>query len=149
MVHDALDAARADSELWSSLHRVRADALLFHASVLNKEVHGIHSQLDQSTKQLAEVEAIRQQLSESLQRAQAEHADAQRMLADSAASLAESNARAESFKKQLDIVKAEAQADVARAEQGLQQEKQASQRLAKSLQQVKQAEQFLRSEVEQ
>ena len=149
MVHSAVDAARADSELWSSLHRVRADALLFHASVLNKEVHDIRSQLDQSTKQLAETEVVRQQFSESLELAQAERAEAQRMLADSAASLAESNARAESFRKQLDVVKAEAQADIARAEQGLQQEKQASQRLAKSLHQAKQAEQFLRSEVEQ
>ncbi|PIL35838.1 hypothetical protein GSI_01498 [Ganoderma sinense ZZ0214-1] len=148
-VQSALDVARADSELWSSLDRARTDALLFHASVLSKEAHDIRSQLDQSTKQLAEAEAVRNQLSESLQRAQTEHAEAQRMLADSAASLAESNARVESFRKQLDVVKAEARADVARAEQGMQQEKQASQRLAKSLQQVKQAEQFLRCEVEQ
>ncbi|KAM5540255.1 hypothetical protein V8D89_006074 [Ganoderma adspersum] len=147
--HDALNAARADSELWSTLHRVRAEALLFHASVLNKEARDTRSQFDHSTKQLAEAEVVRQQLSECLQHTQAEHAEAQRMFADSAASLAESNARAESFRKQLDVVKAEAQADVARAEQGLQQEKQASQRLAKSLHQAKQAEQFLRSEVEQ
>ncbi len=148
-IHSALDAARADSKLWSTLHRVRAEVLLFHASVLSKEGYDIRSQLDQRTKQLDETEAVRKQLSESLQRAQAEYADAQRMLAESVVSLAESNARAESFKKQLDVVKAEAQADVVRAEQGLQQEKQASQRLAKSLHQAKQAEQFLRSEVEQ
>ncbi|TBU40087.1 hypothetical protein BD309DRAFT_927826 [Dichomitus squalens] len=145
----ALDAARGDFELWSSLDRERTNALLFHASVLNQESDATRGELDQRAKQLAEAEAIRAQLAESLQQTQVEHADAQRMLADSAASLAESNARAESYKKQLETVKAEAQADVARAEQGLQQEKQASQRLAASLHQAKQAEQFLRSEVEQ
>ena len=148
-VQSVLDAARTDSELWASLDRIRTNALLFHASVLSKEADDTRAQIDQQVKELAEAEAVRTQLSESLRRVQAEHADAQRMLVDSAASVAESNARAESFKKQLDVAKAEAQADVARAEQGLQQEKQASQRLAKSLHQVKQAEQFLRSEVEQ
>ncbi|KAI1795710.1 hypothetical protein LXA43DRAFT_970577 [Ganoderma leucocontextum] len=148
-VYSVLDAARVDSELWSSLDRVRTDALLFHASVLSKEANDTRAQLDQRAKQLAEAEAVRKQLSESLQHAQTEHADVQCMVVESAASLAESNARADSFKKQLEVVKAEAQADVARAKQGLQQEKQASQRLAKSLHQAKQAEQFLRSEVEQ
>ena len=144
-----LRATRADFELWGALDLERTAALLFHSSVLGKESDVVRAELDQHAKQLSEAEAARAQLSESLQRAQAEHADTQRLLAESSASLAEANARTESYRKQLDVVKAEAEADVARAEQGLQQEKQASQRLAASLHQAKQAEQFLRFEVEQ
>lgn len=146
---EAHQVIQANRELWADFDRSQRDALLFHTSVLTKELGACRTQLDQRKKQLAEAEGARTQLSESLARAQADHVEAQRMLAESVASLAESNVRVESLKKELEVVQADARAEVARAEQSLLHEKQANQRLAASLHQTKQAEQFLRAEVEQ
>ncbi|KAI0745992.1 hypothetical protein C8Q76DRAFT_705692 [Earliella scabrosa] len=139
----------SDLDLWDALDRSQKDALLFHSSVLNKELAECRVQLDDRQKELVEAEMTRTQLSEALAQAQAERAEAQHMLAESAASVAESTVRAESLKKELELVQAETRAEIARAEQSALQEKEANRRLAASLHQVKQAEQFLRAEVEQ
>ncbi|KAI0355587.1 hypothetical protein OH77DRAFT_1479263 [Trametes cingulata] len=142
-------AVQAGLNLWSTYDRLQRDSLLFHTSVLHKELDGLHSQLTQRTAELSAAQATHSQLSESLQRAQAECAEAQRMLAENTASLAEARAHEEQYKKQLEAVQSESHAEVARVEQNLQREKEASQRLSAAVQKAKQAEQFLRSEVEQ
>ncbi|KAI0675174.1 hypothetical protein C8Q78DRAFT_1075491 [Trametes maxima] len=138
-----------DLDLWGTYDRLQRDSLLFHTSVLGKELTDLRNQLDQRTGELAAAQATHSQLSESLQRAQADHAEAQRMLAENTASLAEVKAHEESFKKQLETAQAESRAEVARIEQNLQREKEAGQRLSAAVHKAKQAEQFLRSEVEQ
>ncbi|KAI0645573.1 hypothetical protein C8Q79DRAFT_965200 [Trametes meyenii] len=143
------EAVRKDLDLWGTHDRLQRDSLLFHSSVLGKELTDLRNQLDQRTGELAAAQATHSQLSESLQRAQADHAEAQRMLAENTASLAEAKAHEESFKKQLETTQAESRAEVARLEQSLQREKEAGQRLSAAVHKAKQAEQFLRSEVEQ
>ncbi|RPD57602.1 hypothetical protein L226DRAFT_481835 [Lentinus tigrinus ALCF2SS1-7] len=139
----------ADLELWSTLDRAQKESLLYHSSVIIKELDDIGAQLDHRTKEVSAAEAARTHLCESLAQAQTERAEAQAQLAEAAASLAESNVRLETVKKELEAVRADAHAEVVKAEQMVQQEKQAKQRLAASLRQAQQAEQFLRSEVEQ
>ncbi|KAI0769742.1 hypothetical protein BD413DRAFT_556547 [Trametes elegans] len=144
-----LDAVTTDLALWDTLDRLQRDSLLFHGSVLSNELNNTHAQLEQRATELITANAAQAQLSESLQQAQASHAETQRMLAENTASLAEAKAREESCKKELEIAKAESRAEVARVEQNLQREKEASQRLSAAVHKAKQAEQFLRSEVEQ
>ncbi|KAI0744174.1 hypothetical protein C8Q80DRAFT_1185421 [Daedaleopsis nitida] len=146
---DVCRAIQSDLEQWATLDSLQKDALLFHASVLIKDLTVCRAQLVEHEKQLAEAEGTRTQLSEALARAQAEHAEGQRLLAESAASMAESNVRIEALKKELQTIQADKQVEVARAEQSLQEEKQARQQLAKTLAHAKQTEQFLRAEVEQ
>ncbi|KAI0329702.1 hypothetical protein GY45DRAFT_844771 [Cubamyces sp. BRFM 1775] len=142
-------AIQTDLGLWGTFDRLQRDSLLFQSSVLTKALDDSHVQLDQRAKDLSIAEATQAQLSDSLQRAQADHAEARRCLAELTASLAEAKAHEESYKKQLEAVKAESRAEVARVEQNLQREKEASQRLSAAVHKAKQAEQFLRSEVEQ
>ncbi|KAH9892473.1 hypothetical protein C8Q73DRAFT_666345 [Cubamyces lactineus] len=142
-------AIQTDLGLWGTLDRLQRDSLIFQSSVLTKALGDSLVELDQRAKDLSVAEATQAQLSESLQRAQTDHAETQRMLAELTASLAEAKAHEESYKKQLEAVKAESRAEVARVEQNLQREKEASQRLSAALYKAKQAEQFLRSEVEQ
>ncbi|KAI0663618.1 hypothetical protein C8Q70DRAFT_370111 [Cubamyces menziesii] len=142
-------AIQTDLAVRGTYDRLKRDSLAFQSSVLVKALDDSLVQLDQRAKDLIVAEAAQAQLSESLQRVQADHAEAQRMLAELTASLAEAKAHEESHKKQLEAVKAESLAEVARAEQNLQREKEAAQRLSAAVHKAKQAEQFLRSEVEQ
>ena len=143
------EAMCADFELWSSLDRAQKESLLYHSTVLIKELDDIRSQLEHRTKEVSAAEVARTHLCESLAQAQTERVEVEAKLAESAASLAESNVRLEAMKKELELAQTEARAEVAKAEQTVQQEKQAKQRLATSLRQAQQAEQFLRAEVEQ
>ncbi|KAI8972254.1 hypothetical protein BD414DRAFT_426125 [Trametes punicea] len=142
-------AVKTDLNLWNSLDRLQRDSFIFHTSTISKELDVVYSQLEQRATELAAAAATQNHLSESLQRVQADHAEAQRMLADTTASLAEAKAHEESYKKQLEVVRAEFGAEVARVGQNLQREKEATQRLSAALSKAKQAEQFLHSEVEQ
>ena len=146
---EAYEVEQANFETWAILDRAQKDLLLFNASVLAKEVKVAHTRLDEHAHQLAEANSVRNHLAASLERAQTEHAEVQRVLAESTASLAEANVRAESLKNELDRVQADARLEVARAEQGVQQEKKAAERLSAALHQAQQTEQFLQSEVEQ
>ncbi|KAI0692009.1 hypothetical protein C8T65DRAFT_670123 [Cerioporus squamosus] len=143
------EAVCADLELWGTLDRAQKDSLLYHSSVLTKELDDVRAQLEHRTKEVSAAEAARTHLCDSLAKAQTEHAEAQAKLAEFVASLAESNVRLETVKKQLEVTQMEALAEVEKAEQTVRQEKQANQRLAASLRQAKQAEQFLNAEVEQ
>ncbi|OJT10266.1 hypothetical protein TRAPUB_13220 [Trametes pubescens] len=142
-------AVLANVELWGAFSHSQRDSLLFHASVLNKGLDDICAELTKRTTELSASEATQALLSESLQRAQAECAEAQRMLAENTAELAEAKVQGATFKKELEMAQANARAEVARLEQNLQREKEGSQRLSAAAQKAKQAEQFLRSEVEQ
>lgn len=142
-------AVLADVQLWGAFDRSQRDSLLFHASVLNKGLDDIRAELTKRTGELSASEATQTLLSESLQRAQTECAEAQRMLAENTAELAEARVQGATIKKELEVAQANARAEVARAEQNLQREKEGSQRLSAAVQKAKQAEQFLRSEVEQ
>ncbi|TFK91332.1 hypothetical protein K466DRAFT_660114 [Polyporus arcularius HHB13444] len=143
------EAVCGDLELWRALDHAQKESLLYHSSVITKELDNVRAQLEHRTKEVSAAEVARNHLCESLAKAQTEHAEAQVKLADSVASLAESNVRLEAIKKQLEVSQMEARAEVAKAEQMVLQEKQANQRLVASLRQAKQAEQFLRSEIEQ
>lgn len=142
-------AVLADVQLWGAFDRSQRDHLLFHASVLNKGLDDIRAELTKRTGELSASEAAQAQLSDSLQRAQTECAEAQRMLAENTAELAEARVQGATMKKELEAAQANARAEVARVEQILQREKEGSQRLSAAVQKAKQAEQFLRSEVEQ
>lgn len=142
-------AVLADVQLWGAFDGSQRDSLLFHASVLNKGLDDIRAELTKRTGELSASEATQALLSESLQRVQTECAEAQRMLAENTAELAEARVQGAMIKKELEVAQANARAEVARAEQNLQREKEGSQRLSAAVQKAKQAEQFLRSEVEQ
>ncbi|KAL7281761.1 hypothetical protein ACG7TL_005080 [Trametes sanguinea] len=140
---------QTDLNLWYTLLCLQKDSLVYHSSTLNKELDIAHAHSEQRAKELAAAEATQAHLSESLQRAQADRAAAQRMLAETTASLAEAKAHEESYQKQMEVVKADMHAEIARIEQSLHREKEAAQRLSSAVHKAKQAEQFLRSEVEQ
>ncbi|KAH9847165.1 hypothetical protein C2E23DRAFT_742411 [Lenzites betulinus] len=146
---EASRTLQADIEAWATFDRAQRDSLLFHTSVLAKELHDIRAQLSQRSTELSAAQATHTLLSESMQRAQAECAEAQRLLAENTAELAEARTHGELAKKELELVKTDSRAEIARMEQSLQLEKEASQRLSTAVQKAKQAEQFLRSEVDQ
>lgn len=137
-----------DSRLWDKYHRLKGEALMLHGSALLKGLLDAQELADQGATQLSAAEQRHTELVASLETLKADHDRVLSELAATNASLAISRDAEQASAKQLEAAQAHTQAEVAKVEQSLQREKEATQRLAATLQKSRIAEEALRDEVQ-
>jgi hypothetical protein len=143
------DARAYGSESSCETYRLTSEALLFHYSVLDKEICTRETREGTLSNDLLDAHAARDAAISDLEAIRAEHGTAQQRIAEMAVALAESGAKVELLRGTLDEVEARAREEGSEAKVELKREREIAHKLVAKVQQNKVAEDTLRAEIEQ
>jgi chromosome segregation ATPase len=143
------DARAHGSESSCETYRLTSEALLFHYSVLDKEICTRETREGTLSNDLLDAHAARDAAISDLEAIRAEHGTAQQRIAEMAVALAESGAKVELLRGTLDEVEARVREEGSETKAELKREREIAQKLAAKVQQNKVAEDTLRAEIEQ
>jgi chromosome segregation ATPase len=142
--------ARVLGSEWScETYRLTSEALLFHYSILDKDLATRETQAVTLSTDLLDAHAARDTAVSELEAIRREHSTAQQRIAEMAVALAESGAQVEMLRGTLDEVEARIREDGVETKAELKRDREIAQKLAATVQKHKVAEDALRAEIDQ